>query len=183
MGVWNKTKLELKNGDTFGRLEVIDATKVKKGHNYYVLVRCNNCKKEFLKPVWWLVKGQQCQCVWHEMRTTFSGYEHLSGTYYSALKLNAKARNLEFLVTKKDLVELLEKQDFKCALSGIDISLSSLHKDLRKNTASLDRIDSSRGYVLDNLQWVHKDINIMKNHYEENYFVDMCKLISKFKEK
>ena len=45
-------------------------------------------------------------------------------------------------------------------------------------TASLDRIDSSKGYVIGNVQWVHKDINIMKNKFDNQYFIDMCKKIA-----
>jgi len=45
-------------------------------------------------------------------------------------------------------------------------------------TASLDRIDSSKGYVKGNLQWVHKDINMMKNHYNQKYFIEICKKVA-----
>jgi len=44
--------------------------------------------------------------------------------------------------------------------------------------ASLDRIDSSIGYVNDNVQWVHKDINMMKRIYTQEYFIYLCKLVS-----
>lgn len=46
-------------------------------------------------------------------------------------------------------------------------------------TASLDRIDSSRGYEIDNIQWVHKDVNKMKMGLSQNEFIDICKIISK----
>ena len=45
-------------------------------------------------------------------------------------------------------------------------------------TASLDRIDSSRGYTLDNIQWVHKDLNKMKTNYPNDYFIKMCKYVA-----
>ena len=44
-------------------------------------------------------------------------------------------------------------------------------------TASVDRIDPKRGYEEDNLQFVHKDVNLMKNRFDEPYFIEMCKLI------
>ena len=46
-------------------------------------------------------------------------------------------------------------------------------------TASLDRIDSSKGYVPGNIQWVHKDVNWMKGSFTQEYFVNICKKISK----
>jgi hypothetical protein len=47
-----------------------------------------------------------------------------------------------------------------------------------EHTASLDRIDSSKGYCEDNVQWVHKDINRMKNTFDQDYFISLCKLIA-----
>ncbi len=47
-------------------------------------------------------------------------------------------------------------------------------------TASLDRIDSRGHYEVGNVQWIHKDLNIMKNSYDANYFIDMCKSVAKF---
>jgi hypothetical protein len=48
-----------------------------------------------------------------------------------------------------------------------------------KVTASLDRIDSSKGYVEGNVQWVHKRINIMKNDLSDSEFIEWCRVVSK----
>lgn len=47
----------------------------------------------------------------------------------------------------------------------------------KNRTASLDRIDSSKGYLENNVQWVHKDINWMKQDYSHEEFLQYCKLI------
>ena len=47
-----------------------------------------------------------------------------------------------------------------------------------KTTASLDRIDSKKAYTVDNIQWVHKDINMLKNKYDQEYFIHMCTLVA-----
>jgi len=62
--------------------------------------------------------------------------------------------------------EVLEKNGFVCALSGVKLD---------ENTWSPDRIDSKKGYTKENLQFVHKDINLMKNKFPEDYFIEMCK--------
>jgi len=49
----------------------------------------------------------------------------------------------------------------------------------KKRTAYLDRTDSSKGYVEGNVQLVHKDVNISKNKYELQYFINLCKDVSK----
>ena len=51
--------------------------------------------------------------------------------------------------------------------------------DLKLQTASLDRIDSTKGYSKDNIQWVHKDINCMKMDFSQQYFIDLCVKVAK----
>jgi hypothetical protein len=55
----------------------------------------------------------------------------------------------------------------KCKLTGWEISME-------KQTASLDRIDSSKGYKIDNIQWVHSMVNMSKNKYTQDRFIEMC---------
>lgn len=62
------------------------------------------------------------------------------------------------------------------ALSGLKIELSINRKN---QTASLDRIDSSKGYIEGNVQWLHKDINQMKINFNQKDFIKYCKLIAK----
>lgn len=47
-------------------------------------------------------------------------------------------------------------QEMKCALTGWDIDAMTVSN----NTASLDRINSLEGYVVGNVQWVHKMVNM-----------------------
>ena len=47
-------------------------------------------------------------------------------------------------------------------------------KDKAKATASLDRIDQNKGYEIGNVQWVHKDVNLMKMYLDEKYFIGLC---------
>lgn len=83
------------------------------------------------------------------------------------------------LITKEFLWNLYIKQNKKCALSGKDIYIVSSTRDEKENTASLDRIDSSKGYFVDNVQWIHKIINRMKLSFNEKYFIELCGLIAK----
>ena len=41
-------------------------------------------------------------------------------------------------------------------------------------------IDSSKGYIKDNVQWVHKDVNFMKQSLPQEKFIDYCRKISNF---
>ena len=68
-------------------------------------------------------------------------------------------------------------QNQKCQLSGIDLTFDSDLK-IRDNNLSVDRIDSSIGYIEGNVQLVHKDINMMKGTLSQERFIELCKLVT-----
>lgn len=78
-------------------------------------------------------------------------------------------------ITIEDAYNKLEEQGFKCALTGIDLPWSD------KSGMSIDRIDSSIGYEIDNIQIVHKDVNVMKNHFDQNYFIEVCRRVVEYR--
>lgn len=100
---------------------------------------------------------------------------HIPLRFFNKIKKCAKSRNIPFNVSIEYLQTLFDSQNYKCALSGIDIYIETS----RIKTASLDRIDSSKGYIEGNVQWVHKDINNMKMGLDENSFIFYCKKISR----
>jgi hypothetical protein len=67
-------------------------------------------------------------------------------------------------------------QNKKCKYTNFLISFPKSSRD--KDTASLDRIDPTKGYTKNNIQWVHKDINYMKWKFSDLQFVNYCKIIS-----
>jgi hypothetical protein len=73
--------------------------------------------------------------------------------------------------------EIYEVQGGLCALTGEPLTFKNLNKGTDQ-TASLDRIDSSLGYVEGNVQWVHKDVNLMKNVLSQARFIELCSLVS-----
>ena len=108
----------------------------------------------------------------------WNGYEEISGSFWAGLKHSAKSRNIEINLTIEDIWKIFEQQNRKCKLSGLELNFAKSQKDKNDTTASLDRIDSSGGYVQDNVQWVHKKVNIMKNKFNENEFIEICKKIA-----
>lgn len=103
-------------------------------------------------------------------------YSHISKTYWNQIINGASTRELSFDITYEQAYQKLITQNFKCALSGLEIKLSRNIKK-EEQTASLDRIDSSRGYELNNIQWLHKDINKIKQDFNESDFIKYIKLI------
>lgn len=132
-------------------------------------------------------KTMSCGCLRFEIagkkHHQWSGVGEISGHFWSQLRGNAKRKRpgrkrLEFSITLEYIWDLYVDQGGKCALSGLSIDFVPLnHKTKGGASASLDRIDSSIGYIAGNVQWVHKDINIMKNKFSQEYFLDMCETV------
>lgn len=95
-------------------------------------------------------------------------------SFVKKYKVGAELRNVNWGVDFEYLANLLIEQDFKCALTGWDIDAM----DVACNTASLDRIDSSIGYEVGNLQWLHKMVNMCKQQYSQEDFIHMCKSVA-----
>lgn len=102
----------------------------------------------------------------------WSGIGNISKTYFTSCQSNAYSRDIEFNLNLDYLWQLYISQLGKCKLSGLPISFDD------KQTASLDRIDSSNGYISGNVQWVHKDINLMKWDLQDNQLLYWCNLIT-----
>lgn len=100
------------------------------------------------------------------------GTNHISLTHFNKIVAGAKNRNIHFDLTIEDITELLVQQNFKCALSGVEI-YAGYNLD-KTQTASLDRIDSSKGYILENVQWLHKNVNMAKMALPQDDFIQMC---------
>jgi hypothetical protein len=66
-----------------------------------------------------------------------------------------------------------------CPYLGIKLTLNSYGK-IEKDpitSASWDRIDSSKGYIKGNIQWISRTINFMKNDIHENELLKIFDLI------
>lgn len=98
-----------------------------------------------------------------------SFYKHI----VDGVKRRKKVSELEFTITPEYLERLYEEQHHKCAITGLSLELDITKKAIDQNW-SLDRIDSNVGYIEGNVQWVHKDINMMKQSYSLDYFKEMC---------
>ena len=109
-----------------------------------------------------------------------TGTRNIGKWYFNRLKYRAIKKQIEFKITIEFAQKLLEDQKFKCALSGEDIQLE--YEVGHPITASIDRIDSFRGYLPDNIQWVHKEVNFMKINNTDEKFFEWCRKIIKFQD-
>lgn len=106
------------------------------------------------------------------------GHGDISGSFWCGVRNSAAVRRLPFEITPEYAWQLFLDQGGRCALSGVPLHLVRKRaKQLRgeeQQTASVDRIDSSVGYVPGNIQWVHKLIQRMKWHMPDDEFIRWC---------
>lgn len=77
---------------------------------------------------------------------------------------NIKRRFKECNITLQNLKDLWEQQNGICPYTGIKLVLPTYSKNsIYFNLASLDRIDSNKGYIVGNIQFVSLPINLLKN--------------------
>ena len=187
-----KRNFEIVIGDKFKEWEVISDEFAKWGKRVY-LCRCK-CGKEQIMIRQRLLSFDDffmchsCAAIKNNAKKKGHGIAtlgDLGGTHLSTFKKSAKKRNMEYSVDKEYLWDLFLKQNKKCALSGIPISLSHEIRGRTPRydliTASLDRINSDYGYIEGNVQWVHKIVNIMKSTLSEAEFIYLCTKISRFR--
>lgn len=174
----NLKKIRDLSNKKFGKLNVLYIDNEKKERVRWICqCDCGTIKSIISKH---LVSGStiSCGCLLNykgKNHHSFKGFEKIPGKYFTQIKRNALSRNLEFNITINQMWDLFLKQNKKCSLTGLDIDISTESKSM---TASLDRIDSLKGYNIENVQWVHKHVNKMKMDFCEERFFEICKLVT-----
>jgi hypothetical protein len=99
-------------------------------------------------------------------------------TLLTSARTRAEKHKLVFDLDFDWLMELYNKQDGKCSLTGIQLQFgfnqdSSRH--FMPESPSLDRIDPVVGYTKENTRLVCTAINLAMNHFGERSFEALCK--------
>lgn len=105
---------------------------------------------------------------------------------YRIARKRAREYRHEFSLELQDLKDLYESQNGICPYTGWMLVLppsTSVYGatgiwQLTPNCASLDRIDSSQGYTLKNVQFVSYMANIAKNKFTHEQMVEFCEAIA-----
>jgi hypothetical protein len=180
--VYSKTGSEHPNyenllGRRFGRLIVLEELSERRHGKIYWKVACDCgnttalCSSALLRG-----KTKSCRCPGRHIgnkNPRFKGYKDIGSTYFNRSKNHSAKIGREFSITIEYVADLLESQKHCCALSGLPIKMGD-----GETTASLDRIDSALGYVVGNVQWLHKDVNHLKWNLPQSGFIELCRRIT-----
>ncbi|MGW0060324.1 hypothetical protein ACWDTT_10400 [Streptosporangium sandarakinum] len=152
-------------------------------------VECLGCGREFDKGKPTILRTTYgCHNCAHKAMSgnkhaRWRGGEHVPAYFLAKCKrvLGRRSRTLEWSITPQYLDDLWVAQEGRCAYTGWPLQFGRTGLLAQEQTASLDRIDSNQGYVPGNVQFVHKDINIMKwNHSEERFF-ELCRAVVEYR--
>lgn len=176
------------SGNKFGLLTVLEPDKdYQKRNNLSNRNRYWKCRCECGNVAYAVTNelragiAKSCGCLRSKQNSQshhWKGHGQISSHFFAQIIRSAANRGLVMQVTIEQLWDLFVKQNGKCALTGVDIKFAESHKE--NPTASVDRIDSKLGYIVGNIQFVHKDINIMKLDHSQDRFVELCNLVSDY---
>jgi hypothetical protein len=176
-----KRIIDLK-GKKFGRLTVLEHVFDGSLSKWKCKCSCGNLINVFGAA---LRKGnnKSCGCLFKDslrkvgrVSRRWKGYGEVPYNYFRLAKTGAKKRGLEFKISIEYIWRVFLKQKRICAISGVEITFGNAHQT---GTASLDRIDSNKGYIKGNVQWVHKIVNRMKSNLSDEELIAWSKIISK----
>jgi hypothetical protein len=181
-GYFSKTKNEI--GNRYGKLVVIENNGLDNKQRALWKCQCD-CGNIIIHQGARLRRGAKthCGCVKPDLSKSnkWAGYGEIPISYYSRVKANASKRKIPFNISIEDMWNKYIEQAGCCALSGQVMVPPTNKNNKMKTKASLDRIDSNKGYTIDNIQWVTGIINIIKADLEEKYFVELCRKISDYR--
>lgn len=179
--------MDVKIGSTVGNWIVLTEWFIKNNVRYHTCKCICGIQEDVQR--WKLnnSKTKGCGCTEFKIRKNYEGIGDLSKSYFTSFKRSRENKGKVFSkeITLSFLWDLFIKQNKKCALSGLDITLNpewsaqnnGKNKSL-KQSASIDRKDSLKNYTPDNIQWVHKTINLMKGQLTDSDFIEICKKVS-----
>lgn len=90
-------------------------------------------------------------------------------------KTGARSRNLCFELTRKDLKNIIEKP---CEYCGTSDSIIIDNGCYSYKCNGIDRVDSSKGYTLENCVPCCTFCNRAKYIHSKDYFINMCKKVA-----
>lgn len=171
-------------GDKLMNLEIL---KIFSGKAITYQVKCTKCNNIYHTGHSTLNKksnGLGLNCCHNCFKTNMKSRKNsrmltnnISLMQYKKIQRQAELRGIEFNVTPEYLESIFNG---KCYFSNIELNIgtySKINGKIDLGNASLDRLNSNLGYVENNVVWVYKPINIMKNSLSTDEFLNICKKI------
>ena len=143
-------------------------------------IPCKICQTEFTP-----IRGNHVYCsaeckgkaqYIYKRVTTKSQYAKISGNWSRFVcRLLYSSGRKRAGMTREFLLDLLEKQNYKCAISGEPLTCQLGEGVELLTNISIDQIKAGQGYHPENVQLVQKIFNIMKWNQDYPVFIENCR--------
>lgn len=175
-------KIRNVTGQKFGKLTVLEDNETRKDtkgrSRRYLKCKCdcgNICFVEKAK----LTRGltRSCGCMQKEMREHFKEITKLEygkasfNSTYTRYKNGAKSRNLTFELTEEEFKSIITKPCIYCGSVCESKGVHSKRVNGTFNYTGIDRVDSSKGYQVNNCVPCCKICNRMKSDMGKDEFL------------
>lgn len=137
--------------------------------------KCKACHDAYTKIYYEKNKDKIVQYrVDYNRSNTRKQYRDLDSRFNLLVKSASYRKKFEVSITPEYLKEVWWKQQGQCVYTKLPLLATAN----QFNTVSLDRIDSSKGYVEGNVQLICSAVNKMKQDYTEDLFVLLSYLVT-----
>jgi len=169
----------IKPGDRFGKLVVQQLERDGKNRRYMAQCICD-CGQVKLTAVRNLQRGSTTHCGCDRDYSNLGLPEgvSLTNSLVQSYKSNAKAKSLEFTLTDEECKSLFKGSCYFCGQPPSDIYTRKGAKGSLTFTG-IDRIDSSKGYVRDNVDSCCTACNYLKGNRSNEQFLNHIRKICK----
>lgn len=159
-------------GKKFGLITVLNiAKKAKNGEHVRWNVKCD-CGKEYTVFANNLQRNKSCGCL-QRVDIQNSLITQVKSSYVAG----ARNRGISFNLTRDEFAKLILSN---CVFCGSEPSNTKKRYNETRQYNGIDRIDSNKGYELNNVQTCCWKCNLMKNSLNQSDFLEHIKKIIKF---
>jgi hypothetical protein len=137
-----------------------------------VKVKCHGCHAEFeIESGRYTSRHRENHGIHYCNRSCYYLHNHGKTPFGYFIDKSRSRNRWEYDIDPEFLSELWKKQNGKCAYTGITMILPESKKRFCKyrsiEKASLDRIDTTKGYLKGNVEFVCQGINFAKHDYSK----------------
>ena len=164
-----------RNGEIIGIYKILDFDHIANGHSYYK-VECQKCGNIRVLSIGNMKNKKYC----NKCRDATGNVAY--NAFYNGYKSGAKKRNLDFMLTPPQFVTLIQSNCIYCgrAPEEHEYKLGAKREKYKFIANGIDRIDSAKGYTVDNCVSCCTQCNTMKLNYTREQFLNQVKRIYNF---
>lgn len=135
---------------------------------------CTVCKK---KGVALTHNRRFCSSQCKNIIKTQKRYEREDNDWYKYFRhLLSKKQNTT--LTTEQLIGKIAEQDYKCALSGVELTCVRKRGNIIQTNASIDRINAGKEYNYENIQIVCRAVNSFRGNMSIEEFINWCNKVT-----